>query len=112
MSNSILGSEDRKVNMEDQVPWLLTKLISGLSDCPALVLGLKFIASRTLDSISFAKWVSTTTYHTGLGWRGPGNGEHLTQPACCRCTVHISSVREVGVHLSYHQIPLEPSMLS
>lgn len=40
-SDSILGSEDRKVNMEDQVPWVLTELTSGLSHCPALVLDLK-----------------------------------------------------------------------
>lgn len=100
--------------MEDQVPWVLTKLILSPSHCPALVLGLKFTASRTLGSISLAEWVGGTTYHTGLGWKGKDLEVRSTSHSlqCCRCALHISSDREVGLHLSYHQIALEPSMQS
>lgn len=112
MSSSSQGSEDRKVNMEDQVPWVLTKLISGLSHCPVLVLGPKFRASRTLGSISLAEWVSSPTYHTGLGWKGKDLEMRSTSHSlqCCGCAVHVGSDREVGAHLSYHQIALEPSV--
>lgn len=76
--------------MEDCVPWALTKLISTLSHCPAFILGLKFTASIMLDSSLVCKRTSTTTYHSGLGWRGKDVEMGSPYTACMQqvCSAH------------------------